>query len=294
MKWIRRVVTILFIVSTLIGSLYIYREKVHADHKEPEITCETLELTVDINAGKEELLKGVQATDDRDQDVTDSLLIENIKKKPDSEPNAFTIQYIAFDHSNNEARFNRTVFYNGYTPPHFAINQPLRFASNEKVNLLDHIQASDSIDGDISSSITIEGNERITNRPQAGIYDCTLKVTNRMGDTAVLPISVEIYEDNYVERSLRPEIVLKQQILYLPRGAAFEPNEYLDYINQNGVVQINQSGTEELSGRWVYASDISQISNVNTEEPGNYSVIYTYTGEDGAYQSSTQLLVVVE
>lgn len=289
MKWIKRAVVIIFTISVVVGALYIYQEKIHADRTGLKIICKKPFITVDIKAGREALLRGVQARDSQDQEVT--VVVESIKKKENDAPNAFTVQYAAFDRFNHVALMSRTVRYKDYHPPRFTINKPLRFAADEKIQLLDYIQAIDCVDGDISASITVEGSEQLAKKPKGGMYHCTLKVTNRMGDTAVLPIWVEIYEK--IEHSLRPEIILKEQIVYLPKGAEFQASDYLDYINQNGVIMINRNEDEEMADRGVKASEIGQVSTVNTEKAGNYSVVYEY-GAGVEQKGSARLIVVVE
>ena len=63
----------------------------------------------------------------------------------------------------------------------------------------------------------------LSGEPKAGVYDCTVSVTNSIGDTTSLPIQVEIYEDSYEERSLRPSIELTENLVYLKQGKALIP-----------------------------------------------------------------------
>ena len=49
------------------------------------------------------------------------------------------------------------------------------------------------------------------------LYDCTINVTNSIGDKTSLPVQVEIYADSYEERSLRPSIALKENLIYLKK-----------------------------------------------------------------------------
>ena len=80
--------------------------------------------------------------------------------------------------------------------------------------MLDYITAEDCIDGDVSPFIIVDGEENLQQEPSAGIYDCTVSVTNSVGDTVQLPLQVEIYEDSYEARSFRPYVVLTDYLIY--------------------------------------------------------------------------------
>ena len=61
---------------------------------------------------REELLKDVVAKDDRDGDVSDSVMISKIEKKQDGEENEFVIPDVGFDHSSNSGTLtNRPDLY---------------------------------------------------------------------------------------------------------------------------------------------------------------------------------------
>lgn len=116
------------------------------------------------------------------QEVSDSIIVENITKKVGGTDNQFEISYVGFDKSSNTGRLTRNLVYTDYRKPHFALSQELRFSQNETFSLLDYISAEDCIDGDVSPFITVEGAEAFQNDPSAGIYDCTVSVSNSVGD----------------------------------------------------------------------------------------------------------------
>ena len=60
------------------------------------------------------------------------------------------------------------------------------------------------------------------NNGMEGIYSVTFQVTNSLGDTAVLPISVIIESSGRL-----PEIQLREYLLYLSQGDDFRPENYL-------------------------------------------------------------------
>lgn len=122
---------------------------------------------------------------------------------------------------------------------------------------------------------------------------------------------MEIYADSYEERSLRPSITLKENLIYLKKGEAFDPNAYLDYVNDGGVCRIDygpmvsvfennewKDVTEQIANGselgWVNISQIGINSEVDTNTPGIYNVIYTYTAPKTGYDCTAHLMVVIE
>ena len=160
--------------------------------------------------------------------------------------------------------------------------------------------------------ISLEGDESLLGgEPKAGLYDCTISVTNSVGDKTSLPVQVEIYVDSYEERSLRPSITLKENLVYLKKGEAFDPNTYLDYVNDGSVCRIDygpmisvfennewKDVTEQIANGselgWVNISQIGINSNVDTNTPGTYNVVYTYTAPKTGYDCTAHLMVVIE
>ena len=300
MKKARIILGILCAVIMVGGGLYIRNVQKNKDVEGPVLQAETDDITVSIKASDQKLIQGVSAVDDVDGDVSDTILIEDVEKKENGAPNEFLITYAAFDQANNTGTLTRTLYYTDYEQPHFILEQPLRFPENKKVSLLSYFQVEDCIDGDISVFVTMEGSKEILKEePQKGYYDVTLKVTNSVGDTAELPIQVEIYEDSYEEQTMRPKVALNQYIVYLKQGQEFDPNSYLDYVQDGGMMQIDFGTEEENEGVPTSSPkiDISRIrieSAVDISTKGVYSVVYSYTSEKTGYDCNTRLIVVVE
>jgi len=137
--------------------------------------------------------------------------------------------------------------------------------------------------------------------PKKGIYECTLNVTNSVGFTTSLPISVEIYEDSYDERNKRPELVLNQYVTYLKKGQDFNANTYLDHVVEDGEKKIEDTTSgdsseeqNQISKDVIPLSSIEITSKVNTEKKRIYTVNYRYTSEETGYDCNANLIVVVE
>lgn len=312
MKKARIILGILCAVSVVGCAAYVYVVRTNVDTQGPKLEASSDTLEVSIDASEEELTKDVVAQDDRDGNVSDSITVENITKKAGGDDNQFEISYVGFDKSSNVGRLTRKLVYTDYRKPHFALSQELRFAKNEAVSLLDYITADDCIDGDISSFITVDGAEAFQENPTAGIYDCTVSVSNNVGDTVQIPLQVELYEDSYEERSLRPSVVLTDYLIYHKKGEELDLTKLISHVEDQGYCKIDygpmvtvtdgngqsKEVTEQVangsSEKWVNISQISINSDVDIDQEGVYTVVYSYTSPEKNYKGETRLTVVVE
>lgn len=256
MKLLQRGTVALFILvlACYVGlNLYVSRT---VDRTPPVITCDTDAVEVRVGASDSTLLEGVTASDNRDGDLTDTVMIKGVSQLITADTAKVT--YIVFDSSNNMATASRTVRYTNYEKPRFSLDTPLIFLAGGKVQLLDRLHASDVIDGDLSDSIRVTTQN--VNAGEAGIYTVTVQVTNSLGDVESLPLKVEVIGAGNVN----PAVRLSEYIVYLPAGARFSPADYVIAPADPGEVEIE--------------------SDVAASTPGVYEVSYTYRG-DTVYQT---------
>lgn len=311
MKIARIILTVICVLCLVGGGRYWQIRITTEDTTGPVLSASPNEIEMSIEATDAELLEGVSAYDDQDGDVSESILIESIDKIADGDTDEFEITYVAFDSSGNVGRLTRSLIYTDYSHPHFEISEQLRFAQNSTWSLLDYIVATDCLDGDISPFVTIEGSEDIQSDSPTGTYKCTLSVTNSVGDTAQVPIQVEIYENSDEEQSYRPSIALTTYLTYVKLGDSFNPEDYLyrltdgtEYqIDPGDMVEIETGGGTEWvtekeangeNGDWINVSEITITSSVDTSIADSYTVLYTYTSERTGYDCKARLIVVVE
>lgn len=261
----QRVILALFILTLLaFCGLRIYR-RLTVDVTPPVITCSTDSIDVSVTAGEEALLQGVMASDDRDGDLTDQILIKGVS--PSLTDSSAQVTYIVFDSANNMATVTRTVRYTDYEAPRFALSRPLVYSMNQTVTLLDRLTATDVLDGDIR----ITSQNIISTQP--GVYGVTAQVDSRLGEPVVLPLKVVITTG---ETQL---IWLKDYLIYLPQGSAFDPAAYID-------------SAVAPDGTGLPASQVSIDNQVSTAVPGVYYAGYTVTAQGQSY--TVYLTVVVE
>lgn len=273
MRICKVVLVVLFVLmSALTGFSHFYREKT-VDDVPPVLTCTEGVLEVSVSASQEELLQGVTAWDNRDGDLTSEIMIDHISTLIGA--NTAKITYVVFDSSDRVAKLTRIIAYTDYEAPQFSLSQPLIFDVGKTVTLLDRLTAYDQVDGDLTGSIrmTIQN----LNIAAAGVYSITLQVTNSLGDTAVLPLSVIVQETSKL-----PSITLQEYLVYLDRGDSFDPASYLRKVTDSA------SGTERICS----LDEVSIDSQVDMDKPGVYEVVYQYTGEAGT--GKTILTVVVK
>lgn len=316
------IIAILLAVGALAGGgFFVMNKKTSEDHTPPEITIDNNIITCSIEATEEDLKAGVTATDDIDGDLTDRILIDDIQITPmpvdeDGNPvppdgyvegKTFDITYVVFDSSNNLSTATRTLVYSDYHSPRFEILKPLQFTSASSVQLYSIIGAEDCIDGTLTNQISIEMSDAFQDAVSPGEYECSVRVTNSLGDTSELPLTFTVLSPDVT----RPEIVLSQYLVYLHCGDKFKPKSYLEsiYVDNSGFRLLSDAeigdqmsiatprgygySTQQL-GAFMSKNQIKVTSDVDVNVPGVYSTVYSYKHPEEETRGFARLIVVVE
>lgn len=249
------------------------------DHTGPELSFDTQQIQVSVQDPESVLLQGVTARDDQDGDVTGTVVVEGVSNLADN--HTAKVTYAAFDKAGNVTKAQREVVYTDYRSPTFRLSQPLVFQSGTSFNVFQYIHAEDLVDGSLDSRIKatlVSGSTAVT---AEGIHRVEFRVTNSMGDTSTLTIPVEVYPSGMYHGT----VTLRENLVYLQKGSAFEPMDYLEQYQVGETVYTQFDGTEGVS----VSLDGDQV---DTSTPGVYSVSYTVT--DGVNTGYTRLTVVVE
>lgn len=259
-----------------------------SDHKAPEILMEeSLELSV--NDPQTVLLQGVTARDNRDGDVTNSLLVEKVKLVDKS--GKMRVTYAAFDSAGNVAKAEREVQYTDYHSPRFSLSAPLLFTQYSTVDVLNLLTVEDLLDGDIShrARATLLDDTSI-NTP--GTHNVEFRVTNSLGETVELVLPVEVRTTGSYEAKL----ALTEYLVYLNVGEDFQAKNYLKTFTRGTSETSLAAG---LPQNYVLKTE----GTVDTGTPGVYSVSYTVTytkvnetnsSLNQSYSAVSKLIVVVE
>ena len=273
----------LIVVCLVVFFGYRMLDRMRTDTVAPKFHMEENAPQVSVSDMETALLQGVTATDDRDGDVTDSVLIESIKIV--DADGMVTVAYAAFDRSGNVAKAERQVLLTDYTSPRFSLSAPLIFRQNQAVDLQSRISAQDVFDGDITHRIRATNLSGTTISDQ-GSYEVEFRVSNSLGDTVILQLPVESIASGAYDGTLS----LSDYLVYVPAGSEFAPESYLTTYAVAGTSVDLSSGIPED-----YSLEIS--GHVDTDTPGVYDITYkvTYTAQEvRGYTGYTRLIVVVE
>ena len=273
-------------LSTALFLGYRTWDRIQTDIVPPEISISTEDLQTSVSDPKSALLQGITARDDRDGDVTDSLLVENVTIL--DENGTIEVAFAAFDQSGNVSKGIRTARYIDYESPRFYLNQPLLFAHNSGFDLMAAISAEDPLDGNIQHRIRATSQDDAT-IGSLGDHRVEFQVTNSLGDTVRLTLPVTVYSAN----TYGLEVKLNKYLVYLEKGAKFRAGQYLTEVKRGLNTTSFEDGTPDG-----YSVRIS--GDVNTNVPGIYPVDYTVTyiqpsAEGKQYITGiSRLIVIVE
>lgn len=289
MKLLRLAGLVVFILSSAAFSFYRLYERYSIDSAGPDITFPTDTIYTEVNVSEDVLLEDVRAFDEKDGDVSDSLIVENISKFVS--PGKRIITYAAFDDSNNVTKKERYLVYTDYKSPRFSLSKPLSFIIGDYIDIIEYMTVYDCIDGDLSNNIRYELMDDNFGEIESE-FKVKFWVTNSCGDTSYLPVTVEYHYPGY--NILTPVISLDDYIIYIDKGSKFYPDKYpKGFIVGGNEYSFLEQSTHIVNGKSISKSMIRINSNVNTDVPGVYYVNYMLTIDDGL-TGNTRMIVVVE
>ena len=280
MRLVRILILILFSITAVFYGIHATREKLTSDNEPPVITADSDEIYVSVSVTDEELLEGMHAQDNKDGDVTDSMVV--VSRLDFIQKGTLKVNYAAFDKSNNVSTYTRVVNYTDYRSPRFSALKPFRFSETEESSTaLSTVRVDDVLDGDLTADI------RITYGENEGIkYPVVLEVTNSAGDSAI--VSVNVYLEDRMSLSI-PSVALSEYIVYTYPGGWLDPASYVTGTYQNSIVYpFTETSTYNMD--YVTWDD----SGVDYNTPGEYIIKYTLWNELGEALNETELYVIVE
>lgn len=254
-----KIMVVLLAVLVVGANVMVIANTGGLDHTPPELTVPEQVLEISVTDPQEAYLAGVTAWDDRDGDLSEKVLVEHISQLTGKDTAKVT--YGVFDQAGNGSTATRTIRFTDYTGPKFQLSQPLNFSLGRTVTLMDRLTAWDDLDGDITNKIRVSS-ANLSNDLE-GIYRITAQVTNSLGDTHILELPVVLTE----QTGAAPQILLTDYIVYMKKGDAFDPENYLDSV------------TDPNSKKTVPLSQVEIQSQVDTAQAGTYDVVYSYEGE---------------
>ena len=275
LRYVRIVLVLLFCLA-LAGAvgLYFYRYT-HEDTSPPAFRSGTDLLEISVRDPDSMLLDQLWAYDNVDGDLSSRIRVKNISTLINETD--VNVTYIVFDEASNYATYSRTVRYVDYAPPKFGLVGPMIFNVGEQVNFGGTVTVTDQRDGDISGRLKLEESTVVTGVP--GTYSVKLSATNRMGSEIWLPLSVQIIDNSFS----RPQITLKEYLIYAKVGEKLNFRDYLDEVKD----PLSEDPEKTIS---IYRVTINS-SGVDSSVPGVYEAYYYYTGISG--EITTVILPVI-
>lgn len=269
MKLFKILLAALLVAVTALYAVSNLRASLSGENVGPTITCASDTVEISVSADDAALLEGVTASDPQDGDLTGKVRVLSISKF--ITPGVAKITYVVFDSHDNMATLTRQLRYTDYRSPQFSILEPLIYPKNATIALLDRIQVTDALDGDITQRVRVAP-MKASSDPE--VYTLDIQVTNTMGDTSQITLPV-ICQESTLNRA---EIRLSSYLTYINAGSSFEPRSYL-----NAVV---------LPDGYGFMEDVEITNLVDTTTPGTYMVFYMY--RDEMYSGISILTVVVQ
>ena len=225
MKILRILILVAFVITAGLFAVNEVRWLSDRDDTPPVITVDSDTLKLSVEAEEKDYLQGITAHDDKDGNVTDSIVVAG--KSNFIEEGVIRVDYAAFDSHNNVSTASRTVRFTDYSSPRFVSDRPFMFKKSTSYDF-DFIRAIDVIDGEISNKVKIMYSNLYSATTDSII---TLEVTNSLGDIEKLELNVRIQTPQ--EYSLyRP--ALWQYIVYTKVGEEIEPWNYVGGVWYNG------------------------------------------------------------
>lgn len=280
MKKAKTISMIFFICSGVIFLVCLLTNKAGGDKNGPKIEMNSEEIQVSISDEKEAMLAGVTATDSKDGDVTESLVVEGISNF--IEKGRRKISIVAFDSDNNITRVTREVVYTDYESPRFNLNDPLLFSVDES-EYTKGMTVTDCLDGDITNRIRVTYEEAM-NYEAAGEKTLTFSVSNSAGDSLKLPVTVEFYDE---ETRNNPRVALSEYLVNMKVGEKISPADYIEGVTIDGRYYENDDDS---------SFDFSNVvieNPVDGQTPGVFEVKYSVTDLSDR-TGVVRLIVVVE
>ena len=281
----RKIILHILVLVVAIASFYLFRTYIRfaTDSIPPEFRVKEDVLELSVTDPESALMQGVSAKDDRDGDVSHTILVESITGI--NSDHMATVTYVAFDRSGNISKLQRKVHYTDYHSPRIKLTHAAAFPGESGADLMKYVSAEDVLEGNIGRRVRATLVSNTGSLTKEGIHTVRLGVNNSLGDSVQLEIPVEIYAAGLYNSTLN----LTDYIIYLPKGTVFRAENYLnsfEYSKQS----LNLSRNQPIG------FSVKVDNPVMTNVPGVYSVSYTasYTDHNIEYTGHSVLIVVIE
>lgn len=249
------IIAIMVILCLGLGGLMVYM-KLSEDSQPPQIQFQDNEIVYTAGDSYDGLLDGVTATDNKDGDVTDSLVVESVY--PNEDGKTATIVYVARDSSNNVGKANKVVTYRASADDQDQAQDQAASAENQAAQ-----QPTETADAAVSVT------------PETGTD--TDKKDQDTSDTD----EEEESTDNL--SAAAPRIKLTTNRVTIKKGESINRISYVDSVTDD------KDSKETLFKRIEISGD-----TFDKDTSGTYEQIYYVVDTDGNRSNEAKLTIVVQ
>ena len=242
------------------------------NNQQPVIKFDEEIITISVKDDEKELLRGVNAFDEEDGDLSNQVFIYSVGRFNENQER--TVTYAVFDTNNQMVTAARKYKYYDYIPPKFSSKKPLTSLMSSLLSGGNGVSmmATSSVDGDITNKISMVQSE------SNGSITYQYSVTDSTGTSESLAISEEISLKGLM---MNVSIELSDYIIYLEKGTVVDFRNYINDIKTSVGYQPKLIGSVQIE------------TNYNASESGLYEVMFTLNRTNGDY-GAVKMFVIVE
>ncbi len=263
------------VLAAISVSLMVLLGVLDASKKEPPVLTCTEENTISVptNASDKELLKFVSASDDKDGDISDRIVVE--RQMYFLEKGLTSVVFSVCDSDNNTAKLQRNIRFTDYASPQIRLHNDLIVPLKSTVTIKGLVTVNDKYDGDISNKIKIISPNY--NNLVAGEYDINFKATNSFSDTCDVTIKAIVTDEDYSDADIK----LSEYLIYTKKGEKVDFESYITNVVDHARGGYNKSQ--------INVDD----SEFNAEKEGVYNIFYSIKSGSRTV-TKTRLIAVVK
>ncbi len=261
---------VIFLIVDYVVFIFVWDSR-QVTGSAPSISVPDSVLKLSVEDDEEDMLEGISASDTEDGSLTDKVYIESISTFDENQER--TVTYTVFDSDDNVARATRKIKYTDYEEPTFNIEKALCIyyvTSTEEYK--DYVSAYSVVDGDISSSITIDS---VNYGDSYDLESITYSVTDSCGTT-----TTETYDVTSINYYANIDIELEEYLITVDVGQTIYASSYIESVIEDNIEHDPSDYDIEIS------------DNYEPYTPGTYEFIYRI--DRSTSYGITKLTVIVE
>lgn len=271
MRFIKVLIPILFIITAV---FFTYTKiSGRTDSNAPVMVCDAQTIELSVNDGDEALLSHVTATDEKDGDLTSSVIVENISAFISD--NSAKVTFAVCDSDNNVSKLETNIVFTDYAKPTFKMSkQQVYYTGASKVDLLSGVTAEDLLEGDISSRVVVAESQIDLSMP--GVYPVTYRVTTSKGVTSDVTVNAYVYDSR-----LQYSIALSDYLVYTDKGKKLNSNSFIEDYPKEMLKEGYFTG---------YTCSLQITDEVDYSKPGTYCITYRLIRQANNNKDNTDIL----